>query len=76
MSLTASLAVYFVIWWVVLFCILPLNIQSQAEAGEVVDGTEPGAPVAPQLRRKAIITSIVSVGVFAVVYVLWVWAEL
>jgi predicted secreted protein len=76
MSPLAAFAVYFVIWWVVLFCILPLNIQSQAEKGEIAAGTEPGAPVSPQLARKAIITSVVSIGVFAVVYVLWVWADL
>lgn len=76
MSPLAAFAIYFVIWWTVLFCVLPMNIKSQAEAGAVTAGTEPGAPVAPQLWRKAIITSIVSVPVFAIVYVLWVWADL
>jgi predicted secreted protein len=76
MSPLAAFAVYFVIWWTVLFCVLPLNVQSQSETGNVTMGTEPGAPVAPQLWRKAIITSIVSVPVFAIVYVLWVWADL
>lgn len=76
MSPLAAFAVYFVIWWVVLFCVLPLNIQSQSETGEVTAGTEPGAPVSPQLRKKAIITSVIALGVFAVVNVLWVWADL
>ncbi|MFY8038717.1 MAG: DUF1467 family protein [Bosea sp. (in: a-proteobacteria)] len=71
MSLLAAFAVYFVIWWTVLFCILPLDIRSQAEAGEVTHGTEPGAPVAPQLVRKALITSAVALVVFAGVYVGW-----
>jgi predicted secreted protein len=75
MSLLGAFAVYFVIWWTVLFCILPMNIRSQIETGEVVSGTEPGAPASPQLLRKAAITSLVSFGVFAVVYVLWVWTE-
>jgi predicted secreted protein len=76
MTLSAALAVYFIIWWTVLFCILPLNVRSQVEAGEVTEGTEPGAPVAPQLARKAIITSIVSLVVFGFVYALWVWADM
>jgi predicted secreted protein len=75
MSLLGAFAVYFVIWWTVLFCILPMNIRSQIEAGEVVAGTEPGAPASPQLLRKVVITSLVSFGVFAVVYGLWVWTE-
>ena len=53
MSPLAAFAVYFVIWWTVLFCVLPLNVQSQSETGNVTTGTEPGAPVAPQLWRKA-----------------------
>lgn len=76
MSPLAAFAVYFVIWWVVLFCVLPLNIQSQAEKGEVTAGTEPGAPVSPQLGRKALITSAISLVVFAGVYALWVWGDL
>lgn len=71
MSLLAAFAVYFVIWWTVLFCILPLDIRSQAEAGEITRGTEPGAPVAPQLARKAVITSFAALVVFAGVYVGW-----
>lgn len=76
MTLTAGIAVYFVIWWVILFCVLPLNVQSQAEKGEIVAGTEPGAPVAPQLLKKALITTAVSAVVFAGVYALWVWSEI
>ena len=76
MSLLAAFAVYFVIWWTVLFCVLPLGIRSQAEAGEVIHGTEPGAPVAPQLVRKALITSVVSLVVFAGVYVGWNYLDI
>ena len=76
MSLLAGFAVYFIIWWTVLFCVLPLNIQSQFEKGEVEKGTEPGAPVAPQLARKASITSIIALLIFAVVYMLWDWVDI
>jgi predicted secreted protein len=75
MSLLGAFAVYFIIWWTVLFCILPMNVRSQLESGDVVAGTEPGAPSAPQLLRKAAITSVVSLVVFAVVYGLWVYTD-
>ncbi len=71
MSVLAAFAIYFVIWWVVLFCVLPLNIRSQSESGQVTAGTEPGAPVSPQLGRKAVLTSIIALVVFIAVYLMW-----
>ena len=53
-------AIYFVVWWILLFAILPIGVTSQVERGEVTPGTDPGAPVAPQLVKKAILTSIVA----------------
>jgi predicted secreted protein len=68
MSPVLSVALYFVIWWTVLFAILPLGVKSQYEAGEVVPGSEGAAPHAPMLLRKALITTVVAALVFAVVY--------
>jgi len=45
------------LWWVVLFTTLPIGVRSQLEEGETVEGSDPGAPVAPQLGRKALMTS-------------------
>jgi predicted secreted protein len=52
------------------------DIRSQAEAGEITHGTEPGAPVAQQLARKAVITSFVALVVFAGVYVGWNYLDI
>jgi predicted secreted protein len=53
-----TLSIYFVVWWLTLFAILPLGAKSHAEAGtHVADGGDPGAPVAPNLKRKAFTTS-------------------
>ena len=56
-------ALFFVIWWITLFAVLPFGIRSQIEAGEVSAGTDPGAPAAPALREKAIWTTLVAAGV-------------
>jgi predicted secreted protein len=64
-----AIALYFVIWWTILFAVLPLSIRSQAESGDVVHGTEPGAPAAPGLLRKAIITSVLAAVILAGVIV-------
>ena len=59
--------VYMIVWWVVLFCILPINATSYAEAGvEVTDGGDPGAPIDPKLKQKAWTTTWVSAIVFAI----------
>ena len=60
LSVSGALALYFVIWWILLFAVLPFGIRSQLEAGEVVKGSEPGAPAAPALREKAIWTTLVA----------------
>ena len=63
-------AIYLTIWWTVLFAVLPLGARSQHEAGmEVTDGSDPGAPVVHNLKRKAITTTWVAGIVWLVVVV-------
>ena len=63
-SVPGAIAFYFVVWWTALFAVLPFGIRSQAEAGEVVAGSDPGAPAVPALAEKAIWTSLVAGLVF------------
>jgi len=59
--------IYLLVWWTVLFCILPLRSTTYAEAGvEVTDGGDPGAPIDPKLKWKAWTTTWVSAIVFAI----------
>jgi predicted secreted protein len=68
LPLTTALAIYFLIWWVVLFAVLPFGVRSQGESGEVVPGSDPGAPAMPGLRNKLIWTTGVSTVVFGLFY--------
>ncbi len=52
--------VYLLIWWMTLFAVLPFGVRGQAEEGEVVRGSEPGAPVDSQMKRKVILTTIIA----------------
>ena len=72
MSLSLSIAIYFTIWWTVLFAVLPFGVRSLHEEGGGSTGSDPGAPVNPRLVMKAIWTTIVTTIVFAV---LWVVVE-
>lgn len=71
MTIASALAVYFVIWWTVLFAVLPFGVRSQAETGEITQGTDPGAPTLPGLLRKAAITSVIAAVVFVIVWYVW-----
>lgn len=60
-----AIAVYFTTWWIVLFAVLPWGVRSQNEEPDRLQGTDPGAPVAPRLGLKALITTATSLAVFA-----------
>lgn len=60
LHVSGGIALYFVIWWTLIFVVLPFGIRSQQESGQVVAGSEPGAPAAPALREKALWTTLIS----------------
>jgi predicted secreted protein len=69
MNFVSALAIYFIIWWLVLFLVLPFGIRNAHEAGEAVEeGHEPGAPVNLRLVRKVVITTILASLIFAAFY--------
>ena len=71
MSVTTAIAIYFIVWWVVLFAVLPFGVRSQHESGAVQPGTDPGAPVVPAIWRKLVWTTVASTIIFAVCAVLY-----
>ncbi|MBJ3777457.1 DUF1467 family protein [Acuticoccus mangrovi] len=70
MGLGSGIAIYFIIWWLLLFLVLPFGDRRPDPAHERVSGAEPGAPALPRMWRKVIITSLLSFVVFGGVY--WV----
>lgn len=70
MPLVTGIAVFFVLWWLLLFVILPLDIKGQHEDGDVVRGTEPGAPSHPFIKRKIIQTTILTAIVWVIIFVI------
>lgn len=70
MRIGTAVAIYFVIWWIVLFAVLPLKVRTQGEAGEVVPGTPASAPAQPELLLKAGLTTVLAGVVFALFWAL------
>ena len=71
MSLTTAIAIYFLVWWIVLFAVLPFGVRSQEESGAIAPGTDPGAPAIPALWRKLIWTTVVATVVFALCFAVY-----
>jgi predicted secreted protein len=65
MSLSLGIAIYVVIWWTVLFAVLPIGVRTQGEDGAVVPGTPESAPSAPRLVRVVLLTTLISALLFA-----------
>ncbi len=70
-TISSVLAIYFVLWWVVLFTTLPFGIRSQDETSQTIQGTDPGAPVMPLIARKLIWTTIISAIIFTAAMLLY-----
>ncbi len=66
MPVATALAIFFLIWWVVLFAILPWGIKSQHEGDEIAPGTDPGAPTKARIGWKLVWTTVVAAAVYAV----------
>jgi len=68
MSIALLLAIYFIVWWVILFAVLPFGVITQAEVGEVVPGTPESAPARFRLLRVVIITTVAATLIFSALW--------
>lgn len=65
MSFIATIFTYLLIWWIVLFAILPWG-NRQPKTPE--QGMAYGAPANPNIKKKLIATSIVSLVMLGIIY--------
>lgn len=64
LTVAGAIALYFIVWWTLLFAVLPFGVRSQAQTGDVLSGSEPGAPSVPALGEKTIWTTLIASLVF------------
>ncbi|MCJ9428743.1 DUF1467 family protein [Kordiimonas marina] len=68
MSIASIILVYALSWWMTFFCMLPIGVKSQLESEDgVIEGTDPGAPVNPNFKKKLLATTIVA-ALFTILY--------
>ena len=63
MGWVTGIVVYLLIWWTVLFATLPVGVRPDSE-GEATPGGWRGAPRAPNLGRKAVWTTLISLALW------------
>jgi predicted secreted protein len=67
MSIFSGLVIYVLTWWMVMFCLLPLNIQSITKT---TGGLMPGAPENHGLKNKVLATTVVAGLVWLVIFLI------
>ena len=62
MSITGSLIIFVLIWWIIFFSLLPIDVDRIHK--ETVEGVDKGSPENPRIIKKLIYTTILSSIIF------------
>ena len=65
------IVIFVIIWWLVLFVVLPFGIQRDENS---IKGNDPDAPKNPMLKKKIYFTTIISI--FLSILVSWIKNEI
>lgn len=66
----SAIAIYFIIWWLALFLVLPWGVRSQHEDGVIAEGSDPSAPSVPLIAKKMIATTLLAAVFFGLFLVI------
>ena len=68
MSITGLAIIYIIIWWIVFFAILPIDVERKKLIK--VDGEDPGSPENPKMIKKFIYCTVITTILFIIIYLL------
>ena len=66
MSITGLAIIYIIIWWIVFFAILPIDVERQKLIK--IDGEDPGSPENPKMLKKFIYCTVITTVLFTLIY--------
>ena len=55
MGITSAIVLFVIIWFLTLFVVLPLRLQTQGDLGSIEPGTHAGSPENPQMGNGYLI---------------------
>lgn len=68
MNIPSAIVIFVMVWWCVFFAMLPIGVKGRWESeADGVEGADPGAPADPDLKRKALRTTMIAVPVTAAI---------
>ena len=68
MSITGLAIIYIIIWWIVFFVILPIDVERKKLIK--IDGEDPGSPENPKMIKKFIYCTGITTILFIIIYLL------
>ena len=68
MGITGSIVIYVIIWWIVFFSLLPIDVNRNKIIK--IEGEDPGSPENPKILKKFMYTTILSSVLFLIIYYL------
>ena len=68
MSATGLAIIYIIIWWLVFFIILPIDVNRQKSVK--IDGEDAGSPENPKMLKKFIYCTSITTVIFMIIYLL------
>ena len=68
MSLTGLAIIYIIIWLIVFFAILPIDVERQKSIK--IEGEDPGSPENPRMLKKFIYCTGITTILFTIIYLL------
>ncbi len=68
MSLTGSLIIYVLIWWIVFFALLPIDVNREKKGN--IKGIDPGAPENPKIIKKFVYSTLITSIIFIIIFLL------
>ena len=74
MNVVSAIVLFAVIWFMVLFVVLPLRLKTQGDVGERLVGTHAGSPATGfSMKRKIRVTTLVALVVWAAIAGVIIW---
>lgn len=60
MGITSALVLFVVIWFLTFLTVIPIRLKTQGDTGHVVQGTHASSPEVHNLKKKALITTVIA----------------